>query len=407
MEHIKNFPESFRNIYELLRLAETPHGFFEHLVRLVNAIKSEKSFHYKLGRWMEVLNSAEVEIKHEKEQVIKWMEEKSANMRDSIKAGKPQAQRRIDQLEKILLGEIWGICSGGYIEMLTYHFSSACAALASYGPCKICDQWLKFRVRKDLFMFEVSALNIFPPKGCEKKMINSSCKEGKRLEEHLQHGFVRAIVLPNEMFFDDDESVRIEVEFGEVTEIMFPKEYYAWRKKIESSNFQAELDVNGDASLKWLLLLCRYPEISLNPTRSIPKPNTVIEADKICNEQLLQFYLSGFNSSSWEDAPLTKEEILKIVDRFLLLLQTRFPFNFPGKARTQQMKEADEYAYNTLLPHIRDMSEESKLAFTNDQAHEFVQKTNPGIYISKKATNRACKMVREETGWKTKPGKKR
>jgi len=200
--------------------------------------------------------------------------------------------------------------------------------------------------------------------------------------------------------------VRIDVECGEVEEILYPEGYYLWREKVESSDFQCGLDVNGEANLKWLLLLCQYPEIHPKSMKSIPKPMSVIEADKLCSEQLLQFFLSGFKASSWESAPFTKEEILKIVDRFLLLLQTRAPFNFPGNARTQKMNQADNYVYKILLPHIESMNIREREAFTNRDAYEFVQKSKPQVYIPQKSIKRICKLIREETGWKTKPGRK-
>jgi len=192
MQHIKNYSKSIQHIYQLLLLSETPCGFFKLLVRLMNTIKSDKTFQNKIRKWMQSIESKEDEVEYKKKEVIEWMQEKLADMRRATKERTLQVKNEIDRLEKILSGEHWEIRSGGYVDILTHHFSSACRALAYYGPCKICDQWLKVRVQKYHFKFKASALKIFPPKGCENKMIDLSSKEGKQLEEHIQHGFIRA-----------------------------------------------------------------------------------------------------------------------------------------------------------------------------------------------------------------------
>ncbi len=415
--YLKNYLESTQSVYGLLSLSETPGGFFKHLVSLTQAIKKDPASRHKFKKIVNILNCENEEMKSMKKQVIDWMWQKLVLMKKLDFARIPEVKQKFDDLEKILSGDDYESRSGGYISVLSDYFLSACTSLARYGKCLECDDWLKISIRKCFLIFKDKDLD-FPKSmrldhiknrlkefGAQKKKIKPSSKEGKQLSNRLQHGFVSAVVSPDGLFFQDDGTIHIEFEWGKVEKIIYPKEYYRWWN-ITTYDSKMELDVDGVENLKWLMLLCRYIDLNPKPLSSLPKPKTALEADELCNTQVLQYFLSGFKASSWDGAPFSKVEILRIVDRFLHLLLLKSDFNYPGKVRTSLKDEADDYAYGVLFDHIDKMEGEKKRSFTNKDALKYVQSTDPPLHISEKSVKRVCKKIREEIAWTTKPGKK-
>lgn len=402
----KNYSKSTLQAYDLLRLAKTPSGFFNYLAKLLEALKKDESSRYRMKKWMTDLKEREEMAISIKNELVEWMQEKLQIMRGLSDCEVKDVKSTLDELENVLSAKVWEIRSGGYVNVLEDYFRSACASLAGYGNRPEYDGWFSISVRKDLLCFEREKFIFLPSANKEKIEIKLSSKAGKQLTSILQGGYLKAHVLPNAWFFDDEKTVRVELERGEIEKIHYPEGFYTWRQLVDGSEAKEELDVSGVPNLHWLILLSRYIELDPKPLHSLPKPTSVIEAEKLCMEQLLQFYLSGFKASSWDQAPFSRKEILKIVDRFMLLLQIKSDFNYPGKNRTILKDEADKYAYRVLFSYIEKMSEEDRLQFTNANALKYIRGTNPSIYISEKAGSRICKIIRDETGWSTKPGKK-
>ena len=415
--YLKNYLESTQSVYGLLSLSETPGGFFKHLVSLTQAIKKDPASRHKFKKIVNILNCENEEMKSMKKQVIDWMWQKLVLMKKLDFARIPEVKQKFDDLEKILSGDDYESRSGGYISVLSDYFLSACTSLARYGKCLECDDWLKISIRKCFLIFKDKDLD-FPKSmrldhiknrlkefGAQKKKIKPSSKEGKQLSNRLQHGFVSAVVSPDGLFFQDDGTIHIEFEWGKVEKIIYPKEYYRWWN-ITTYDSKMELDVDGVENLKWLMLLCRYIDLNPKPLSSLPKPKTALEADELCNTQVLQFFLSGFKASSWDGAPLTKEEIITLVERLLYFLKIKVEFDSPGKYRTLHKTEADKQAHDILLPHIENMPKEKRLLFTNADAAEYIKSKNSTVHITEKSAKRACKKVRDVTGWRTKPGSK-
>ena len=81
MEMVEKYSESTKRIYELLKLADTPSGFFKCLDKLLNALRSDDASAYRFKKWTDGMTNEEEKMEKIKEEVVNWMREKLSCMR--------------------------------------------------------------------------------------------------------------------------------------------------------------------------------------------------------------------------------------------------------------------------------------------------------------------------------------
>ena len=403
MQYIENYTDTTKEKFQLLLLAETPQGFFTNLRELLTVLEKDIISQNKFSKFIDEINKKNNGILELKEKNITWINEKLALMRSEKAAKNCEVKQKLDNLEEVLTGEYCDIRSGGILSTLRDHFFSAYFLLAKYGETTKCSDWLKIYTSKQDVIFDNLNLENFRP---QHSKITPFSSNGKKLSKRLHHGFISAVVHPNRLYLTKEGKTRLTIEWGEVERVIYPKEFAQLSDLNNFDNYAIKLDMEGDEILKSLLLLCKYIDLDPKPIHTLPRPKTIIEADIYVNEQLLQCFLSGFRAHTWEDAPLSKNDILKSLSKLLLLLQIKEPFNNPGKAKTALAQKRYDYSLKVISQHLEALSKEEKRSFTVKEAIEYVNASKPPFHPSETQIKKACSHLIKNTDWNPKPGPK-
>lgn len=342
---IEDFSKPTIKAYELLQYSETPPGFLKSLQKLMVAVEKDPLSYKAYKRLKDEMIEEDEIFQSHKKAFIEWLKEKLEQMRCLKCSLMPEVKEALDALELVLCGRYWDVRTGGFLSTLTDFFVTAYTLVARYGSCSELADWLKIENKKytcsyrDLILeSSEKKTNKTSKKNARKlqsqaKEIKISSPEGKQLLTRLGHGYVTALLLAPGLIFDkdgsvviDSETIRVEFEWGEVREVICPEGYNVWRGSRDVPKFLIDLDCNGISNLRLLLLLCRFVEMKPIPPSSLPRPQSSLEADELCNQQLLQYYLSGFNSQNWNKTPINREGIMKVLNRFLTFLTNGKPF---------------------------------------------------------------------------------
>lgn len=335
IEHIERLEESTKSTYRLLLLTNTPDGFLNLLPKLMRSLEKDKTCKkpYYIVRARMIQEDEELQ-KH-KQTVIDWMKGKLELLR-SLKCYKSsEVKEAFERAELILSGKTYEISSGGYLSVLTWYFERVCQLVALYGYAPEFDKWLKVTNREQVQFFNEPILKnpIFG------KNIKPSTNEGKQISNRLGHGFIKAFVQSGGSFFDKDEPHRYTIEWGVVDSITYPDALTIWRCQSQDIyHSKVQFDHKAEHNLRYLLHLCHFENLKPIPLSSLPQPKSIFEAEAICNQQLLQYYLSGFKTDKWDKAPASLEEIMSKLDRLLVFLQAgdnEEPVNIRGSRKVK------------------------------------------------------------------------
>jgi hypothetical protein len=351
--HVEGFEESTKAIYRLLLLTDTPEGFLCLLPKFMRSLDKDKTCKKAYNIVKARLIREDEELQNHKQIVIDWMKSKLKQLR-RLKCHKfSEVKKAIAFAELVVSGQAYEISSGGYLSVLTWYFEQACRMIAFYGYAPNRDKWLKITTRENLFIFPEAVLNnpIF------EKIINPFTNEGEQISKRIGHGFLKAFVQPGGRFFDKDEPPRYIIEWGNVDSIVYPDSLQIWRRESQDLHHsKVQFDQKPEHNLRYLLHLCHFENLKPIPLRSLPESKSVLEAEALCNQQLLQYYLSGFKTDNWNKTPASREDIMSKLDRLLVFLQAEDnvePVNIrgPRTAKDEARKFVQEIlhkAWNAL-----------------------------------------------------------
>lgn len=306
-----------KNNFELLELTETPKGFFTQLKTYLKFLEKDPSTRFVYKKLIEQMSEIDEKLQEEKIRLIEWMKDKLKEMKKLKCAKYQEVMKTLNKLEQILTGQVCEVAwPGGYLTVLKEYFQAACDSIAIYGTCDLRD-WLRISIKDNPLIFKDYSLS---EKLEEKKRVKFYSREGNIIAKRLGHGFVNARVLAKNVYFGNQDETRIDIQWGVVDSIKYPPSYYAWKKSNDINRWKENCDVSGVENLRLLLLLSKYVDFDPLPTKLLINPTTVFEAEELANQQTLQLFLSGFRSSSWQGAPMSRDEIVIILKKLITFL---------------------------------------------------------------------------------------
>jgi len=343
--HVDRFDESTKIIYRLLYLANTPQGFFVFLPKVIRSLEKDRTCKSSYNKVKTRLIDEDSELQNLKQEVVDWMLMKLKQFRGLKCAKFAEVKKTIECAELILSGQAYEISSGGYLSVLTWYFEQACQSVVFYGYAPEFGDWMKVSTRDYVHIFPKPLLEN-PTFG---KVITPLTPEGKAICKRLEHGFVKAVVESGAGFFDEDGPPRYIIEWGDIVSITYPKSLLVWRQSQDLIQSKVNYDQKAEHNLRYLLQLCYFENLKPIPISELPKPKSVLEADSLCNQQLLQYYLSGFKTDDWDKAPSSREDILSKLDRLLAFLQIEDDTQPLSKRGPRTVKEdARKFVQETL-----------------------------------------------------------
>ncbi len=315
--HVEGLDESTKAAYRLLQLANTPEGLLGLLPNFMRSMEKDKKCKHAYNKVKVKLTCEDEELQNRKLELIAWMKTKLDLLRNMTCSKSIEVKNAIKHADLILSGHAYEISPGGFVNVLTGYFEKAISAVVYYGDDTIFKDWVKVSAREHVLKFSEPVLKnpIFD------KVLTPFTIDGKQICKRLGHGFIKANIRCGAGFFDEDGPPRYVIEWGVIDSIEYPNSLHILRESQDLRQSKVNYDQKAEHNLRFLLQLCHFENLTPIFTSSLPQPKSVSEAESLCNKQILQYYLSGFKTINWERAPLSREDIMSMIDRLLTFLQ--------------------------------------------------------------------------------------
>lgn len=430
---IDELPPRILSKINLIENSTTGLGMSLNLAKLFQELKKEVKDSKRLANTYMKLFSQHVErmegVRQLKMQAYDWIEQRLVDFKKIDRKHRGITKSTLRNIEIILKGEgplPFALTFDGLdnltfgrtplYEILLQLLYGAIDIFASWGVFEELEQFAEFEiVGRELQVQRELDLLLDKIERCE---ISPSGESGLLLAKMLGHGFVKAGVCPGDPRYA--LSKRYEVEHGRIRfEKPLPK-FIRELKNFENRQLRLEeLDTDPVALLNDLLfyvqvgeMIGEYKEcwVENGSFLNDESPNfsgcSLMEIDVHYENQFLKHF--AWKLSKDKNFTLLHDEIMRLVNRFLLHLQDRSQKLDPGDVRSQNSLDDEEFAYDKIKAHLEKMSATKRSKFSNEDAKTYiVDKANKiGRHFNRKATARACKSLRNEMTWITKPGPK-
>jgi len=406
---VDQFRAQIKNVLELLELAGSPAGFLTLLPQLLNRVEkcpSSAKIHREL---VSVLDKEYQELRACKQRMLDWMLSKVCILEESSLKEKWFSSKTVQKVKAFLQGKRPDLILGGDfwtgVHGVHGEFLQACSAVACFGDKSPFDGYAFIEIqRKRISLTEPLVLNE------NEKELSPNSPQGKQLAERLGHGFIRATI-------DKDcwgsDQIYYDIEHGVITELRYPKDGYA---DVMSRTTERDWKIAEDSSLaqifRQLSQLSCCSQMKPVPLQELSVPKDVIGCDELSNQQKLQYFLSTFGTD-WAKAPYDHDVLLRLVKRFVILIEEAI-FNEAVVKKPRQIKEeAREVTRNILKRELLPLSPQSR----NQRNYDYIIKVVWGESLadrgqafqeacSEKLIRKECTAFRKKHGWVPKRGKK-
>lgn len=312
---IEEYAKPTRIAYELFYLAETPEGTLSLLPEVIRSLEKDRKCKDKYHKLMMNLAHEDIEIRKQKQIVIDWLLSKLKQLRKLSCYQYVEVEKSINIAEKFLTGEFYEASSGGFLSVLVDHFENACRKVAACGCTSEISDWLVVSVKEEQMIFNTTIIN--NPNFYEE--ISPYSNDGKLIADSLNHGFIKASVLPGTDFFSEDAAVRYKIAWGCIDRIIYPEALKIWLMHQDITQWRVRLDHSAEQNLRDLLSLCFFKDLIAIPQDTVPRPKSVFEAEELSNRIFLNLFFHSFRSN-WDKAKMSREEIMGKLDRLLVFL---------------------------------------------------------------------------------------
>lgn len=430
---IDQLPQRIISKLNLIKNSSTGLGLCINLAKLLKELKKEGKDSERLARAYKRLFSQHIErmegIRQLKVQAYDWIEQCLVDIKKIDRKHRGVTKSILCNIEIILKGKgplPFALTFNG-LENLTFERTPLYEILLQllYGAIDIFGSWGVFEEMEQFAEFEVVSRSLqierefdLLPDVKKRCKISPCSKRGSLLAKMLGHGFIKASVYPEVPRYDLLK--RYDVEHGCIRlEKPLPK-FIRELKKLENRQLRLEeLDTEPVALLNDLLFYVQVGEIIEDHKRNWMAQESFLEdesqnfighspmeIDVHYENQFLKHF--AWKLSKDKNFTLLHDEIMRLVNRFLLHLQDRSQKLDPSDVRSQNSLEDEEFAYDEIKAHLEEMSTTRRSKFSNDDAKKYIaDKANKnGRQFNGKATARACKSLRNKMTWITKPGPK-
>ena len=338
---VDQFRGQIKNAIELLELAGSPAGFLTLLPQLLSKVEKcppSAKIHREL---VAILGKGDQELRACKQRMLDWMLLKVRILEKiSLKNGWT-SMKRVQEVKAFLQGERPELVLGGdFWTDVHSKFQQACSAVASFGDKSPFEGYAEIRIQKQKISFEEPLIL----DGAGKELFPTS-SQGKLLAERLGHGFIKATI---EKGCWGSNRIYYEIEHGVFNELRYPKDEYA---DLMSRMTERDWKIAEDSSLpqifRQLSQLSCFSQMKPVPLQELSVPKGVIGCDELSNQQKLQYFLSAFGTD-WAKAPYGHDVLLRLVKRFVILIEEAILEEALVRKPRQMKNEARQFVQNVL-----------------------------------------------------------
>lgn len=330
----KNLPDILLIERSMMHRMETSGAILQYLPQFLQTLARSKETAPIVENLETDLKKQEKVQRQEMTKSIEWIKEKIAKLKTSSFATHPLVQNSIARAEQSINPKE-ELSPAVLLHGVIVNLQLAVNAVAAFGNDPLFDGWVEIGIAK-------KEVNEIVPKFSKNSKGLIPVKDRWKLAEQIGHGVDCWQVTPLSIGPNGKQSPpAVYLLFGHFEKFIFPtsvnsvlalsKDVHEWREK--RSTDPAIL-------LNFLKILSQY-----QASKSISEPpflrtKTMFEAEKLCIEGEVRPYLRQFSSTNAEDHPLSRSQLLNLIDTFLNMLDINITHTITKRKEAKQSIQA-------------------------------------------------------------------
>lgn len=311
----KNLPDTLLIERSMMHRMETSGAILQYLPQFLQTLARTKESAPSLEGFETDLKRQEKVQRQEMAKSIEWITEKIDNLKMSPYAKHPLVEHTIERAERSKDSKD-NLPPAILLSSIIVNLQFAVSAVAAFGNDPLFEGWVEIGIAK------------IDPKGMAPKFPKNSkglipVKNRWKLAEQVGHGVDCWQVIPVTTGPNSKQSTppTVYLLFGHFEKFIFPssiESVFAHSKDIRE--WREKRNTDPATLLSFLKILSQYEASKKLSELPFLRANTVSEAEKLCIEGEIRPYLRQFSLTNLEDHPLSRSQLLNLIDTFLNML---------------------------------------------------------------------------------------
>lgn len=342
----KNLPDTLLIERSMMHRMETSGAVLQYLPQFLQTLARTKESAPSLEGFEADLKRQEKVQRQEMAKSIEWITEKIDKLKMSPYAKHPLVEHTIERAERSKDSKD-NLPPAILLSSIIVNLQFAVSAVAAFGNDPLFEGWVELGIAK------------IDPKGIAPKFPKNSkglipVENRWGLAEQIGHGVDCWQVSPLSIGPNGKQSTppAVYLLYGCFEKFIFPSSVdsvFALSKDIRE--WREKRNTDPATLLSFLKILSQY-----EASKKLSKPlflraKTVLEAEKLCIEGEIRPYLRQFSSTNSEDHPLSRSQLLNLIDTFLNMLDINITRTI---AKRKEAKQSIQAAAPNFDVRVRD-----------------------------------------------------
>ncbi len=327
----KNLPDTLLIERSMMHRMESPGAILQYLPQFLQTLARTKETAPSLEGLEADLKRQEKVQRQEMAKAIEWIAEKIGILKTSPFATHPLVQNNIARAEQSINSKDQ-LSPAILLHSIIVNLQFAVSAVAAFGNDPLFEGWVVIGIAKrDLKemvpKFPKNAKGLIP------------IKNRWELAEQVGHGVDCWQVSPLSIGPNGKQSTppAVYLLYGCFEKFIFPSSVdsvFALSKDIRE--WREKRNTDPATLLNFLKILSQYEASKKLSEPPFLRANTVLEAEKLCIEGEIRPYLRQFSSTNSEDHPLSRSQLLNLIDTFLNMLEINIAHTIAKRKEAKQ-----------------------------------------------------------------------
>lgn len=331
----KNLPDTVLVERSMMHRMETTGAILQYLPQFLQTLAHTKETAPLVESLEADLKRQEKIQRQEMAKSIEWITEKIDKLKTSPFATHPVVEHTIERAERSKNSED-NLPPVILLNSIIVNLQFAVSAVAAFGNDPLFEGWVEIGIAK------------IDPKGIAPKFSKNSkglipVENRWELAEQIGHGVDCWQVSPLSIGPNGKQSTppAVYLLYGCFEKFIFPSSVdsvFALSKDIRE--WREKRNTDPATLLSFLKILSQYEASKKLSKPPFLRANTVLEAEKLCIEGEIRPYLRQFSSGNSEDHPLSRSQLLNLIDTFLNMIDINITHAIAKRKEAKQSIQA-------------------------------------------------------------------
>ena len=320
----KLIPETVLTERQILHRMESTGAILQYLPNFLHSLANTQGTSYPVSLIESELKKADKIFYKNIFEAKEWIRENIDKLKSSPFAKHPLVVPLITKAESALVSES-DLPPEISLNRILFRLQLAVTALAAFGNDTLFDEWVligeaRLEASKMIPHFPKNTHGLIP------------IKNRWKLANHFGHGVDCWRIVPIQGKGQDGKSYKpyITIVYGIFIEFIYPpffKSLFILKDPNRIKKWREKRESDVVTLFRFLKILSNYNSLETLKDSLLWAPKTIVEAEEFFIQGDVKPYLQKLSSSNCEDHPLSRTQLLNLIDTFLNMVESRINQN--------------------------------------------------------------------------------